>query len=108
MVVSRNWSAFISPRPLKRWSETPFAATSMTVRRRSSNDSASSVSLPSLTVNGGVPASFTSSPCTRASCRYSLSSNSDRRRRCVRARLVFRSTARMRMMPSVAGSSSVV
>ena len=30
-------------------------------------------------VNGGVPASLTSSPCTRASWRYSLASNIERR-----------------------------
>ena len=61
IVVSKSWSAFISPRPLNRCSGTPSRATSSTFVRSSSNDSARASRLPSTTSNGGVPASDSSS-----------------------------------------------
>ena len=107
IVVVASCSAFISPRPLKRCSLTPLPATVSTARRSSSNVAASSDSSPSATVNGGTPASLTSSTWTRASWRYSLASNIERRRRCVRARFERRSVALIRITPSSVESSSV-
>src|ERR671933_632739 len=87
IVVSRNCSAFISPRPLNRLRPTPgcLRTTSSTAWRSASNDSASSVLSPSVTVNGGTPADSTSAACTRRKLRYSGASKSSRRIRFVRA-----------------------
>src|SRR3712207_6660231 len=94
IVVSASWSAFISPSPLKRWTLTPLRQTSSTSVRSASNDSASRFSSLNATENGGVPASSASWWCTRRNWRYSVASNSERRRWCVRARPVRTSTAR--------------
>src|SRR5581483_8527078 len=55
IVVSRSCSAFISPRPLKRESVTPWRASSRISRRRPEKLSASASFSPSLMVKGGLP-----------------------------------------------------